>query len=205
MLLRRVNLAQRNVRNGKLGTPVGQALAGRTVCLYGLGHVAEAIAMRLSGFKVRLLGLTRNPDASKAKRFRLDRCYEVSNKKACFAQTDVLIVCVRHTDETRNLIREEDLRSLRPGALVINIARAGLIDREGLQACVFDGHLGGVGLDVFWHEPADPHDTIFHSPNVIATPHVAGITDASLSQIALAVSENITRFGQGALLRNRVV
>ncbi|GAA3068174.1 hypothetical protein GCM10010520_14840 [Rhizobium viscosum] len=96
------------------------------------------------------------------------------------------------------------MRWLRPGAVLINIARAGLIDRKGLEACIADGQLGGVGLDVFWTEPADALDPLLAHPNVIMTPHVAGITDRSLADIARAVAENIERFAVMRPLLNTV-
>lgn len=87
---------------------------------------------------------------------------------------------------------------------MINIARGGLINREGLEKCLADGHLGGAGLDVFWEEPADPADTLLTYPNVVATPHVAGITDRSLCDIADEVCANILRFARHEPLRHRV-
>lgn len=204
MLLRQGVRAQRNVLEGILGAPTGRALSGKTVCLYGLGAVAKAISKRLKAFEVRLVGLTRTPDPRKVAEFHLDRCYSMENAQACFAQTDVLIVCVKHTPETTGLIDEKQLRLLRPGAVLINIARAGLIDRTAVENCLGDGHLSGVGLDVFWKEPAGIDDPFLQNPNVMVTPHIAGITDISLGDIARAVAENIRRFSVGLPLHNAI-
>ncbi|MBB3446796.1 NAD(P)-dependent oxidoreductase [Rhizobium sp. BK379] len=204
MLLRQCNKVRENIRDGILGAPIGTALAGRSVCLYGLGAVAKSLAKRLKAFDVRLLGLTRAPSAGKASEYHLDRCYSAENAEACLSQSDILIVCVKHTSETTGLVQEQHLRWLRPGAVLINIARAGLIDRKGLEACIADGQLGGVGLDVFWTEPADALDPLLAHPNVIMTPHVAGITDRSLADIARAVAENIERFAVMRPLLNTV-
>jgi len=122
MLLRQCNKVRENIRDGILGAPIGTALAGRSVCLYGLGAVAKSLAKR----------------------------------------------------------------------------------RKGLEACIADGQLGGVGLDVFWTEPADALDPLLAHPNVIMTPHVAGITDRSLADIARAVAENIERFAVMRPLLNTV-
>ncbi len=205
MLLRQSGRAQQNIRSGILGAPAGRTLSGQTVCLYGLGAVAEAIAKRIKAFDVRLIGLTRDANPSKASKFLLDRCYSMENAHACLSQTDILILCVRHTPETTDLVGETELRWLRPGSVVINIARGGLLNRTGLENCLADGHLGGVGLDVFWSEPADPNDPLLRHPNVVATPHTAGITNTSLAEIAGAVSANILRFASGEEPYHRVV
>ena len=76
--------------------------------------------------------------------------------------------------------------------------------RAPFSACIADGQLGGVGLDVFWTEPADALDPLLAHPNVIMTPHVAGITDRSLADIARAVAENIERFAVMRPLLNTV-
>ncbi|MEP7454127.1 NAD(P)-dependent oxidoreductase [Phyllobacterium sp. SB3] len=204
MLLRQTNSAQRSIRSGILGAPTGRTLAGQTVCLYGLGAVAQSIAKRIKAFDVRLVGLTRNPGPIRSRQFLLDQCYSRERAQACLSQSDILMMCVRHTPETTGLVGEKELRWLRPGALVINIARGGLIHREGLEKCLGDRHLGGVGLDVYWSEPVDPQDPLLRLPNVVATPHIAGITDASLTEIAEVVAANIVQFEIGGRLQHIV-
>ncbi len=204
MLLRHSKQAGENLARGILGAPVGTALAGRTICLYGLGSVARSIATRIRSFDVRLLGLTRTPSPAKVSQFHLDRCYSVESAQACLSQSDILVVCVKHTAETAGLIQERQLRWLRPGALLINVARAGLIDRNGLEACLADGHIAGAGLDVFWNEPANCDDPLLKLPQVVLTPHIAGITDRSLAEIARLAADNIERFSKRQPLLNVV-
>ena len=88
-LLRQAPLAQSSVRSGLLGTPIGRMLAGNTVCLYGLGNVALALARRLRPFGVRLLGITRDPQAEKVAAFGLDACYATARPAsgACTRRT----------------------------------------------------------------------------------------------------------------------
>jgi phosphoglycerate dehydrogenase-like enzyme len=80
---------------------------------------------------------------------------------------------------------------------LINVARGGLIDKPALLAALRDRKLGGVGLDVFWEEPPDPGDEIFIYPQVLATPHIGGVTDTSLKGIMAAVAANIERLAAG--------
>jgi len=196
-LLRDLPAAIANVKAGSWGAPLGHMLASRTVCLYGLGAIARALARRLRAFNVRLVGITRDVSDSKIAEFGLDACYSANDREACLAQTDVLILCTRLTEETRGLIDAIALRALRPGAYLVNAARGALIDYGALYSALKSGHLAGAGLDVFWKEPIAPDDPLLALPNVIATPHVAGVTDQSYDEIADAVASNIERFRRG--------
>jgi phosphoglycerate dehydrogenase-like enzyme len=204
-LLRDFPTALMNVTSGRLGAPIGQMLAGRTVCLYGLGAIARALASRLRAFNVRLVGITRDPSHAKVADFGLDECYSNDERDACLAQTDVLVVCASLSAETRGLINEKALRELQPGAYLVNAARGALVDYEALYSALKSGHLGGAGLDVFWKEPIASNDPLLALPNVIATPHVAGVTDRSYDEIADAVASNVERFRRGDAPLNRVV
>ena len=201
-LLRNLPAAQANVRAGRLGAPQGRMLASRTVCLYGLGAIAQALAKRLRAFDVRLLGITRDPHAPKVADFKLDACYSLTGRDACLAQTDVLILCARLSRENQGSIDATALTALRPGACVVNAARGALIDYDALYAALASGHLSGAGLDVYWSEPISPGDLLLALPNVIATPHIAGVTDRSYREIADAVAANINRLRTGGILQN---
>ena len=204
-LLRQLPAAQSNVRGGVLGAPLGRMLAGRTVCLWGLGATALALTRRLRGLDVRLVGITRDPDAPKVARFALDACYSSRDHDACLQQTDILVLCTRLSAETRGLIDASVLAALREGAYLVNAARGGLVEYHALCDALSTGRLAGAGLDVFWDEPARPDDPLLALPNVIATPHVAGVTDNSYGEIAEALVANIERLRSGEALQNRVV
>jgi phosphoglycerate dehydrogenase-like enzyme len=204
-LLRNLPEAQANVRAGLLGAPLGRMLASRTVCLYGLGSIAKALARRLRAFDVRLVGITRDPHAPKVSEFGLDACYSGEERDVCLAQTDVLILCARLSRETQGLIDAKALQALRPGAYLVNAARGALIDYEALYSALTSAHLAGAGLDVYWREPIAPDDPLLALPNVIATPHIAGVTDRSYEEIAEAVATNIDRFRRQEAPLNRAV
>ncbi|MGI5940275.1 MAG: 2-hydroxyacid dehydrogenase [Thermoleophilia bacterium] len=203
-LLRRLPVAQANLRAGILGAPMGRALAGLTICLYGLGHVAKALVQRLRAFDVNLIGLTRDPLAAKVPGFGLAAVYALQDRRACLSQTDVLVICTPLTEETRGSIDDEALAALPSGALVINAARGPVVQYEALYETLVGGHLGGAGLDVFWTEPFPPDDPLLALPNVVATPHVAGVTDLSYAEIADAVTINIERLRRGESPLHRV-
>lgn len=92
----------------------------------------------------------------------------------------------------------------RHGALVINDVRGPVVQYEALYETLVSGHLGGAGLDVFWTKPFPPDDPLLALPNVVATPHVAGVTDFSYAGIAYAVTINIEQFRRGEPPLHRV-
>jgi len=192
-LLRKLPDAQGSVRAGLLGSPQGRMLASRTVCLYGLGAIARALTLRLRPFNVRLVGITRDPDASKVAELGLDACYPLSERDAALAQSDILVLCSRLVPETQGAIDTGAFAALRPGACLVNAARGGLVDYDALYDALTSGRLGGAALDVYWQEPISPNDPLLALPNVIATPHIAGVTDRSYDEIADAVWNNIQR------------
>jgi phosphoglycerate dehydrogenase-like enzyme len=204
-LLRDLPKAQANVRAGVLGAPLGRMLAGRTVCLYGLGAIALPLARRLQSFQVKLIGITRDVRSAKIADFGLSECFSVEERDKAFAATDILVLCMRYSDEMRGMLGAKELACLKQGAYVINIARGGVINREALYSQLHSGHLAGAGLDVFWQEPIPTDDPLLILPNVVATPHVGGVTEASFAMIAEAVAANIERIRYGEPPLHRVV
>jgi phosphoglycerate dehydrogenase-like enzyme len=196
-VLRRLPAAQASVREGRLGTPLGFTLSGRTVCLYGLGAIAAALARRLRPFDVRLIGISRQADAGRWATLGLEACFTPAERDAALARTDVLVLCVPLTAGTRGLIDAKALAAMPAGSCLVNIARGPLVEYDALRTALERGHLAGAGLDVFWHEPIAPDDPLLALPNVIATPHVAGVTDQSYDGIASTLAANIERLRRG--------
>ena len=203
--LRHVPTARANLQRGVLGAPLGTMLAGRTVTLYGLGAIAKALVRKLRAFDARLVGITRDPAAPKVREMGLDAVYSTADRAKGLAQTDILVVCLSLSEETRGAIDGDALAALPPGAFLINPARGALVNYDALYAAVAGGRLGGVGLDVYWEEPIAPDDPLLRFPNVIATPHIAGVTDRSYEEIADAVVENVERLRRGEPPLNRNV
>ena len=204
-LLRELPLAQANVRNGVLGAPQGRMLSGRTVCLWGLGATALSLARRLRPLGVTVLGITRDPNAARVAEYALDGCYSTADCAAALARTNILVPCVRLSEATRGLIDATVFAALPNGAYFVNAARGPLVDYRALYEALTSGRLAGAGLDVFWTEPVSPDDPILALPNVIATPHIAGVTDRSYGEIVDAFAANIERFRRGEPLANRSV
>ena len=172
----------------QIGTPLGEELAGKTLGVIGMGRTGAALAERARALGMRVIALRRG-DADRA---------------AFFAACHAVSVHCPLTPETRGLLDAAALAALPPGALVVNCARGPIIDRAALEAALAIGRLGGVGLDVWWDEPADPADPLLADPRVLVTPHVAGSTEEAFSRIAEIVVGNLERLVRGEPLEHRI-
>lgn len=101
-----------------------------------------------------------------------------------------MVLTLPDTAQTHHMIDAASLTAVKPGAFLINLGRGGLIERDALLHALRAGQLGGAGLDVFWEEPPDPEDPIF-AENVIATPHIGGVTDVSTQGIFEVACERL--------------
>jgi phosphoglycerate dehydrogenase-like enzyme len=195
-LSRRLPRAAKALQDGLVGEPSGLALLGKTACIFGLGDVGRALAIRLAALGMRLTAVRRRaePDATLPVAFA--RVYAVGDLPIALAEADYIAICARYEPAARHLLGDPVLKSVKPGAFLINVARGGFVDPEALAVALESGRLAGAGLDVFWQEPPDLHHRLFRQ-NVIATPHIAGVTDVSYDGIARAFARNIERFAAG--------
>jgi phosphoglycerate dehydrogenase-like enzyme len=114
-----------------------------------------------------------------------------------FRQADVLSVHVRQSTETMGLIRREHFELMKKNAIFINTARGGIVNEADLLDALRTARIAGAGLDVFEHEPLPPGSPFYSLPNVVLTPHAAGITpEATEAGLALAI-ENVLEFLAG--------
>jgi phosphoglycerate dehydrogenase-like enzyme len=179
--VRRVGVAmasiRANARDRQLPVP---SLMRKTVCIVGPGTIGSRIAQRLLPFGVRLTGVDRHPlHAPKEMATR-----PLEELKEAVAEADFVMFCVRATKENTHMIDAGVLAAMKKGAVVVNIARGTLIDEQALYEAVKSGHISGAGLDVLEHEPMQPDDPLLTLPQIIVTPHVAGVTDLMLEGTA---------------------
>ncbi len=197
-LSRRLPLAQETIRTGGTwGTPLGRALIGRTAGIVGLGGIGQALASRLRPFGMRLIGLQRRPEPALAERLGMEWVDGPERLAELLRRSDYLFLCVPLTEQTRHLIDEAALAMLPPKACIINAARGGLLSTQAMLRALAEGRLIGAGLDVFEQEPLDPASPLLGRADVIATSHIAGVTDVSYRGIARGVVANIVRILAG--------
>jgi len=202
---RRLGQAQHNLRAGAdWGAPEGRVLLNRRAGIVGLGGIGQALAIRLAPFGMRLMGLQRRPDPALRQALDLEWLGGMDQLPELLAHSDYLFLCLPQTEQTRGLIDARALAMLPPHACIINPARGGLIDTAALLAALREGRLMGAAMDVFEREPLAVDSPLASYPEILATPHIAGVTDLSYSGIAAALAANIRRLVAGEALSNCV-
>lgn len=189
-IARRAPLAARAFADRQIGVPLGIELAGKVLGVIGMGRAGTAVAERARGLGMTVIELGRGATAG--------------DRAAFFAAADAITIHCPLTPDTRGLVDAAAFAAMRPGALVVNVARGAVIDRAALAAALAGDRLGGVGLDVHWDEPADPGDPIYADPRVVALPHIGGSTVEAFGRIADVVIDNLGRLARGEPLRHRV-
>ena len=206
MLARQLPLALQRFRERKLGAPMGDALWQSTVLILGYGGIGEEIARRLTGFGCRVIAVSRHgPDGARVRdpQVPLARHVAMSALSEVIAEADHIVVAAPATPENLGLVDAAMIAQMKPGVRLVNIARGQVIDYHALLAGLRSGQIAGAGLDVFWEEPFNPDDPLLQE-NVIATPHVGGVTVHSLNGIAHAVAANINALRDGRALASCV-
>lgn len=176
----------------------GRSLYGKTIGIIGVGAIGMAVASRAMGFGMDILG---NDIIQRDEAARYGLLYTSLNE--LLSASDIVTIHVPLTSATKNLIGARELKRMKPGALLINTARAGVVREAALEKALMSGHLGGYAVDVYAKEPPNP--TPYMSlPNVLTTPHIGSSTmEANLRMGDMAV-DNILAFMNGAVLPNKV-
>jgi phosphoglycerate dehydrogenase-like enzyme len=177
------------------------ALQGRTLLVLGLGGIGSEVAVRGHAFGMRVLA-TRRTDGEKPA--YVERVGKPEDTLALLAEADVVVLCVPLTPETENLIDARALAAMKPGALLVNIARGKVVDTTALLAALETGQLGGACLDVTDPEPLPKENALWKHPRVLITPHVAADAELSGERAFALLRENVRRFGAGEPLLNVV-
>ncbi len=157
----------------------GTDLAGSTCGIVGVGAIGSRMAQVASALGMRVLGLTRRPES-------LPAGVQAADKAALFAQSDVVVLCCPLNDSTRGLVDAATLATMKRSALLVNVSRGPVVDTAALVAALRAGRLGGAALDVHDQQPLAGTEPVFDAPNLLLTPHVAGVTDSSMRAMSVA-------------------
>jgi D-2-hydroxyacid dehydrogenase (NADP+) len=177
-------------------------LQGRTIGVIGVGSLGEAIAVRASAFGMRVIGMRRNPARGNPSGF--DEVVGPMDRNRLLAPSDVVVIAAPLTHETHRLLDAGAINAMKPGAIVINVARGQLIDEDALADALESGRLGGAALDVFVTEPLPSTSRFWSLPNVIVTPHNSGFRTGHFDAVIDLFADNLKRFERRAELLNRV-
>jgi phosphoglycerate dehydrogenase-like enzyme len=172
-------------------------LGGRTVGLVGYGAVPRALAPVLAALGCRVLYTARAPKPDALGGWR--------PLEVLLAEADVVSLHLPLAAETERLIDAAALARMKPGAVLVNTARGGLVDQQALTEALCGGRLAAAGLDVFADEPVDPAAPLLALPNVVLTPHVGWLTTGTFDRSLALAAENCRRLREGGPLLHRVV
>ncbi len=190
-LLRKYPVVDSDLRNhgwetGRKHSNDGRELSGRTVGILGVGNIGRQVAgMARHGFGCTVIAQTRTPA-------NLPEGVTAVSFDELLAHSDVLVLSCPLTDQTEGIISRAAIAKIKPGAILINVSRGLVTDEGALAEALASGHLGGAAIDVFSSQPLPPDHAFFGLPNVILTPHMAGITE-----------ESMWRMGQGVVLETK--
>lgn len=176
----------------------GRELSGRRIGIFGMGAVGHEIAaIARGGFGMTVACTTRSAASvpEGVSHLPFDRLLESS---------DILVLCAPLTEATRGIVDAAALARMKPGAILVNVARGPLVDEGALVAALASGHLGGAALDVFATQPLPADHPFLSLPNVILTPHMAGITEESMLRMGQGVVAEARRIAAGGLPLNFV-
>lgn len=169
---------------------VGGELSGRTLGLVGYGAIARAVAERARALGMRIAAHDPLLAADDPAWSGVQRCADLPE---LLGLGDALSLHVPLTPRTRRLIDAGALAAMKPGAVLINTARGGVVDEPALAEALRSGRLGGAALDVFEREPLPAGSVLVDVPNLILTPHIAGVTAEANVRVSAVTAANVRR------------
>jgi D-3-phosphoglycerate dehydrogenase / 2-oxoglutarate reductase len=161
-------------------------LATRTVGIIGLGRIGHLVARKLHGFRLRVIAYDPFIEGTKDPEVEL-----VSLDELC-ASADIVVSCAALTETSRGLIDAQTIAKMKPGVIVVNVSRGGVVVEDALADALESGHVAYAALDVRSPEPPDPaHDRITHLPNVVLTQHIAASSVESVAGLHVEAANQI--------------
>lgn len=196
----RVNsdLRQNGWEAGRQHSNNGREISGRTLGILGMGNVGQALNQIASaGFGMEVISHTRSPS-------KLPQNVRAVSLDDLMRGADILALCCPLNDKTRGLIDKQAIEKMKPGTILVNVSRGPVIDENAVIKALQSGKLGGAALDVFSEQPLPSKHPFFSLPNVILTPHMAGITQESMYRMGAGVVSEIRCIIDGALPKNLI-
>ena len=193
-VVRAIPTSHTNLQGGYWHHIEGQELDGKTLGILGLGAIGTRMVRLGQGLGMAVIAWSMHDDPERAARLGV----ELVSKNDLFRQADVVSVHLRNTPQARGFVGARELALMKPTAILLNTARAALVDQDALVAALRGGHLAGAGIDVYLEEPLPKARNPFTDmPNVVLTPHVGAVThEANIRSRAMPV-DNIIAFLEG--------
>jgi glyoxylate reductase len=202
---RRVAEADRYVRDGTWRTwgpevLLGHDVHGATLGIIGMGDIGAEVAKRARGFGMRIVYHSRTPKPALARRYRMS----ARPLDDLLRDSDFVSLHAPLTPETRHLMGEDQLRLMKPTAILINTARGPLVDQGALYRALSQGWIAAAGLDVTDPEPIQADDPLLKLDNVVIAPHIASASFATRSRMAMLAAEQLVQALDGGVPKHAV-
>ena len=175
-------------------------IAGQTLVIVGLGHTGRALAQRAKALGMQVLGLRSHPVPTE----NVDETRGIDALTDFLRRADFVTLCVPLLPSTRGLIGADALAAMKPGAVLIDVSRGGVVEGQAMVAALQAGRIAGAALDVFETEPLPPDHPYWGMQNVILTPHCSSVYDGWDRKALGMFVENLGRYRRGEPLNNIV-
>jgi phosphoglycerate dehydrogenase-like enzyme len=192
-LTRRLALNDRLIRAGGWDRTLPKPLRGKTIGLLGMGRIGRAMVPRAQAFGLKVIAFDPMPPSDAERQMGVVRV----SFDELLSQADIVSLHLPATEETRGLFCANTFARMKPGALFLNTARGGLVVEPDLIEALKSGQVAGAGLDVFDPEPPRPDNPLLQLPNVVSSPHVAGIDEKSMADMAELAARCMVEVYQG--------
>lgn len=175
-------------------------LAGQTLLIVGLGSTGMALAKRAKIFGMRVIGTRANPKPT----LNVDETYASDDLSSLLPEADFIAVCAPLLASTRGLINESLFTAMKPGVVLADVSRGGIVSADALMEALHSRHVKGAILDVFETEPLPPRHSIWTTPNVVISPHCSSVFKGwELASMDMFI-ENLNNWIKGTPLNNLV-
>jgi phosphoglycerate dehydrogenase-like enzyme len=178
----------------------GGEIHGKRVGIVGYGEIGRHVARAFGGLGAEVWATRRTPVLAVGVE-PLDRWLPADALPELLPACDIVVLAASLNSSTRDLLGAEEIAALKPGAILVNIARGRLVDEDALVAALQSGHLGGAVLDVAREEPLPPESPLWSLPNVLVTPHISGDSTAAYRRAIEVLCVNLPLFVAGRLDR----
>ncbi|MEL7490758.1 MAG: phosphoglycerate dehydrogenase [Pseudomonadota bacterium] len=190
-LARKIPQANESTHAGKWEKSkfMGAELFGKTLGLIGCGNIGSIVADRAMGLKMHVIAYDPFLTDQRAEEIGVEKV----DLDSLLARANIISLHTPLTDQTRNILSEENIAKTREGVQIVNCARGGLLDEEALKDALDSGHVAAAALDVFASEPATDHPLFGHD-RVVATPHLGASTREAQENVAIQVAEQMADY-----------
>ena len=196
--MRQIPQQMASLKAGKWQMGVGASVRGKTLGIYGYGRIGSVVASYGRAFAMNVLVWAREPSLARA---RADGYAAARSKEAFFEECDVISLHMRLVDATRGIVKESDLKRMKPSALLVNTSRGPLIEPGALVRALSAGRPGMAAVDVYDKEPVlDVDDPLLTLPNVVCTPHIGYVSRDEYEIQFSDIFDQVVAYAAGAPL-----